>query len=137
MAISGPPPKPTDQRRRRNPPAHGWVEVADVPFAGRSLPKRPGGARWPAGIAAKWRSSSRMPHCAAWSESDWGYALDSLLVAARFYESETVGAAAELRIREAQMGCTWASRQSLRLRYIVPQEDSDAPVTSLDDYRDL
>jgi len=137
MAITGPPPKPADQRRRRNPPAHGWVEIAAVPFSGRPMPKRPGGLRWPAGTVAKWRAWSGMPHAAQWAESDWSYAVDSLHVAARFYETGTVGAAAELRIREAQMGCTWASRQSLRLRYVAPHKDSYAPVTSLDDYRDL
>jgi hypothetical protein len=79
--VTGPPPKPADQRRRHQAPAHGWVEIEAVPFAGRPLPKRPGGARWPAGIAAKWRAWSRMPHCTLWADSDWSYAVDSLLVA--------------------------------------------------------
>src|SRR5262249_50231342 len=139
MALRGPPPKADGQRRRRNLPAHGWLEVDAVPFAGRPMPKRPGGGRWPSGLAAKWEAWSTMAHCAQWTESDWSYAADSLLVAARFYEREATAAAAELRIREAQMGCTWASRQSLRLRYVAPDEDSDGAgsVASLDDYRNL
>jgi hypothetical protein len=79
-----------------------------------------------------------MPHAAEWAESDWSYAADSLHVAARFYETGTVGAAAELRIREAQMDVIWASRQSLRLRYVAPYGDTDADsVAHLDAYRNL
>jgi hypothetical protein len=80
-----------------------------------------------------------MPHTVHWVESDWAYATESLLVAARFFERDGAAVAAELRLREAAMGTTWASRQSLRLRYVPVVEDSgeDASVSSLAHYRDL
>ena len=139
MAITGPPPKPANQRRRHAAPSYGWLEVPNVPAPGRPMPKRPGGDRWPAGLAATWRAWSRMPHTVHWVESDWAYATESLLVAARFFERDGAAVAAELRLREAAMGTTWASRQSLRLRYVPVVEDSgeDASVSSLAHYRDL
>jgi hypothetical protein len=128
-------PKPPGQAITRHRRVHDWLEVDAIPFAGRPLPKRPGGGRWPSGVLAKWRAWSTMPHCAHWGEGDWSYAADSLLVAARFYEHEGAALAAELRIREAAMGCTWASRQSLRLRYVAPPDDSvsGGAVAQLDD----
>lgn len=61
------------------------------------------------------------------------------IVAARFFENESAALAAELRIREAQMGVTWASRQSLHVRYVAPHEDSaeHGSVAQLEDYRNL
>lgn len=139
MAISGLPPKPDGQRRRHAAPAHGWTEIERTPFAGRPLPQRPGGGRWPRGTAETWRAWSRMPHCSLWTESDWRFAVESLAVAAAFYETGTAAAAAELRIRQAAMGCTLAGRQGLRLRYVPAGSDGghDASITSLDEFRNL
>jgi hypothetical protein len=138
IAIRGRRPKPPGQAVTRNRRVD-WLEVPNVPFHGRPMPKRPGGRRWPAGTVAKWRAWSRMPHAAQWTESDWSFAVDTLHIAAKFYQSGSTAAAAELRIREAQMGATWASRQSLRLRYVAPHDDSAAggSVADLDAYRDL
>jgi hypothetical protein len=47
--VSGPPPKPANQRRRHTPPAHGWVEIVDRPnLDGPDLPpRRRNGRTWP------------------------------------------------------------------------------------------
>jgi hypothetical protein len=113
--IGGPPPKPSGQRRRHAPPVHGWTEVEAAPFAGRPLPRRPGGGTWPPGIRATWRAWSTMPHCRLWTDSDWRFAVESLAVAALFYASASAASAGELRLREQQMGATMAGRQGLRL----------------------
>lgn len=45
--------------------------------------------------------------------------------------------AAELRLRERAMGTTEDARRDLRIRYVsaTPEEQEDAGVTSLADYR--
>jgi len=67
------------------------------------------------------------------------HATDSLDVAARFFEHESTAAAAELRMREMQMGCCWSGRPGLQLRYIARVADSgdEGSLAQLDDYRNL
>jgi hypothetical protein len=142
MGIRGQRPKPPGQRRNRSALVHGWTEVVDVPFKdGPPLPpRRANGQAWPRWIRQKWRAWSRMPHCASWCQADWEFALDSIELAARFYDGGPTSVAAELRNRERVMGVTWASRQAMRILYVEPCQDAagaGASVASLAEYRDL
>jgi hypothetical protein len=80
-----------------------------------------------------------MPHTVRWQPSDWAFALDAVELLVRCNrEDSSVAAWGELRQREQVMGCTLASRMSLRLGYIESQPDTeDASVSTLDDYRNL
>jgi hypothetical protein len=106
MAITGPPPKPANQRRRRNPPAHGWVEVEDRPnLDGPPLPARQcNGRTWPAYAQTRWQAWSQMPYTTRWQPSDWAYAIDSLELVVRASRGDSsVAAWGELRQREMAM----------------------------------
>lgn len=142
MAVPGRKPKDDEQKRHRNKPTHAWTEVPDLPFDGPvpRLPTRRGG--WSARAKRKWKAWSSMPHCRLWATTDWEFAIDSLEIAERFYDGESARAV-ELRNREKQMGTTADYRRDLRIRYVDPDaldrqdEDEEASVTNISDYRDL
>ena len=129
MPVAGRKPKPDGQKRNRVKPVHDWVEVADVPFAGRELPfdvtlERT--RQWWAGV-------SSMPHCVLWSESDWQFAFDTALIAAEFHAGEAK-LAGELRMREKVLGTTVDFRRDLRIRYVdaAPPESGEVPASVAD-----
>lgn len=65
-------------------------------------------------------------------------ALDTLELAAQFYDGGPVALATELRNREKVLGTTLDFRRDLRIRYTQPgASDAPAGVTQLDSYRDL
>jgi hypothetical protein len=78
-----------------------------------------------------------MPHCATWSESDWGFAFECAELHARFCLGGSVATASELRIRERVMGTTHDARLGLRIRYVEPRPALTAVPAVPDDYRDL
>src|SRR5689334_9031635 len=116
MAPRGTKPKPQGESRFRGARVHSWIEVEQVPFDnGPDLPPlRRGGEPWPEGIRRKWNSWRSMPHARLWREPDWEYAFDTAELAASVFERDSkVGLLAELRLREKQMGTTWAARQDM------------------------
>jgi hypothetical protein len=141
MPVKGRKPKPAGQALQPRP-VHTWQEVPDLPYEGRvpPLPRRSGG--WTSRAKRKWEIWSHMPHCRLWTRADWDFAIDSLEVAERFYAGDRA-AATELRNREKVLGTTADYRRDLRIRYVDPDAQDDAPqtqtpaVTKLDDYRDL
>ena len=78
-----------------------------------------------------------MPHCVLWSETEWEFAIDSLEIAAQFYETAQANKATELRNREKVLGTTMDYRRDLRIRYVdqTQQEARSADVPNIDDYR--
>lgn len=141
MPVAGRKPKPEGQARNRNAPTHDWTEVPDVAFVGApKLPtKMPNGMPWSSATRAWWKTISAMPHCSLWTESDWQFALDTAFIAGIFHLQGDKGYATELRNREKVLGTTADYRRDLRIRYVAPKVESEAPaeVTKLDDYRDL
>lgn len=137
MAVAGR--KPTGlPTRDRNPRAHDWTEIPDVPYSGDvpELPERKDGAKWPTRTLEKWSSWSSMPHCSLWGPAEWDFALDTLEIAAQFHAGDTK-LATELRNREKVLGTTGDARRDLRIRYVPVRVEEPAEVTRLDDYRDL
>ncbi|MCJ7510279.1 MAG: hypothetical protein MUP14_05270 [Dehalococcoidia bacterium] len=137
MAIVGRKPKPEDQRRNQNKPRHDWIEVERRSYrGGPNLPDtQPTGLPWPDRTKDWWAIVRRMPHARLWTKADWGFALDTALVAAHFHGGE-LGAAVELRQREKILGTTMDARRDLRIRYIEPRpEEERAGVTAIADYR--
>lgn len=137
MPVAGRKPKPEGQKRNRHAPTHDWTEVPNVPFeGGPDLPDREAG--WPAMTLRWWKVVRSMPHAVLWTESDWGFAFDTALVAAKLHAGD-VRVATELRNREKVLGTTVDFRRDLRIRYVDQVEETsegDAGVTKLDDYRD-
>jgi hypothetical protein len=124
---------------------HDWIDVTDVPFNGGSPspPHRANGEPWPEEAVRTWSIWRRMPHCVLWRESDWRFALQSLEVAARFYESDSASLARELRDREPVLGTTLDYRRALRIRYVSADRVPGAvageagTVAKIADYRNL
>jgi hypothetical protein len=145
MPVVGRKPKPEDQRRNKNPHVE-WLEVVDRPFAG--APSLPKGRRitaaltgeefilpWPTETKRWWRAVSRMPHCVLWSDTDWQFALDTVLIAAAFHAGD-MKQAVELRQREKVMGTTLDSRRDLRIRYVEAVAEAKRPsLIAIEGYR--
>jgi hypothetical protein len=80
-----------------------------------------------------------MPHVVLWSDADWQMAHATAGVHAAFAAGD-LRQAGELRLREATLGTTWASRRVLRIRYVSPDEaavSDDPGVASMNHYRRL
>lgn len=147
MAVAGRKMAPSGQKRNRAKSDIDWVDVPDVPYVGarpdlpstRTVVTRDGQesvsllsmtTKW-------WESTSSMPHCVLWTDSDWMFALTTALVADAAF-CGIASAAVELRNREKVLGTTSEFRRGLRIRYTQPEvNETPAEVTSLDDYRDL
>lgn len=139
MSPAGRKPNEGAPVRHKVRPVHQWFDVPDVPFEGDvpALPKtQPGQPSWPTATKHWWESISRMPHCILWHDSDWQFALDTALVAAAFHRGDEKSAATELRRREKVMGTTLEARRNLRIRYVEVQDESQAGVTAIEEYRE-
>lgn len=140
MPVKGRKPSPDSRYGGTAPskqPRQEWVEVVDKPYDG-VVPKLPTRhPAWPARIKEKWKVWSRMPHCVLWDEADWEFALDSLEIAAQFYETGQTGKATELRNREKQLGTTLDFRRDLRIRYVdnISEEKKPDEVADINAYR--
>jgi hypothetical protein len=106
-------------------------------------PYRPNGEPWPKEAVRTWNIWRRMPHAVLWRKSDRQFALQSIEVAARFYESDSAALAKELRDRERVLGTTLDYRRALRIRYVdpgrplVPVAGEQRGVTDIGDYRNF
>jgi len=116
----------TAPRRNTAPLAHEWVDVVDVPYAGK-VPPLPAERNWQSLTRSWWRVVSRMPHCVLWTDAEWKYALETAVVADAFYTG-AMSVAGELRRRECALGLTMDARRDLRIRYVDP---ADAPGVSM------
>lgn len=147
MAVAGRKMAPAGQKRNRAKSDIDWTDVPDVPYAGerpdlpstRTIVTRDGqeSVRLLSMTTKWWESTSSMPHCVLWTDSDWMFALTTALVADAAF-CGIASAAVELRNREKVLGTTSEFRRGLRIRYTQPEvNEVSAEVTSLDDYRDL
>ena len=79
MAGRGPAPKPDGERRRRNKPAvPSTVLSVDDEVRG---PELPGGFDWPGPTREWWETWRSSPQASAFTETDWGFLLDTALLA--------------------------------------------------------
>ena len=138
MPAAGRKPNEGKPVRHRVKPVHEWTEVEGVAFGGGpKLPARtPDDQTWPARTKAWWEVIRRMPHCVLWDASDWEFALDTALVAAKFHAGD-IKVATELRNREKVLGTTVDFRRDLRIRYVEPKAEVPAGITALDEYRKM
>jgi hypothetical protein len=137
MALTGPKPKPEDQRRNQNRPNIDWIQVVDVPYTG-PVPELNGSP--PAFTKRWWSIVSRMPHCILWDDADWLFAVETAQVHTAWVRSKFgASQAIELRQREKQLGLTWENRRDLRIKYIeaAAEEQTEAPVSLADRRKEL
>lgn len=132
MAGGGRKPKAEDAKVNRAPATHEWTEVADRPFTGKR-PRLP--AELPAATREWWERLTRLAHCVLWDDGDWQFALDTARVHAAFANGD-MARAAELRLRERQMGSTRDARRDLRIRYVAPEPKAPrrAPPAGITDF---
>lgn len=132
MAGMGPPPKPADQRRRRNKP----LELTVLPREGRDGPA----PKWPlsrmqAGEAAAWTEVWCTPQAVEWDELGWVRTVARyvrVLVASEKPDASTA-VLSECRQMEDRLGLT--PMAMLRLRWSIGEPEATpvlAPVTQLD-----
>jgi hypothetical protein len=140
--------KPSDRPTvTRHKPTIEWTDVQNVKYTGekpalpetREVINKAGDVSvYPMPEATKdwWESTTSMPHCVLWSDSDWAFCSDTALVHAQAVTG-VISAMSELRQREKILGCTYDSRRDLRIRYVdvITEPATLAPVDSLDERR--
>lgn len=108
-----------------------YHDVPDVPFLEGRARMLPAGGNWCTATYNWWRAVRIMPHCILWTESDWQYALSAALVHQHVWHYGELKYAGELRQRERAMGCTDEARRGLRIRYVPPEPEQIATITTL------
>lgn len=144
MAVAGAKPsnRPVVHRVK---PTHEWSEFPNVPYMGekpelptsRTVLKDGEPVEYPLEKRTRqwWDAVSKMPHCVAWQDSDWSFAIETAMVHAVAAHGN-ISAMAELRMREKVMGTTMDARRDLRIRYVEPEQETVlASVPKLDDRR--
>ena len=121
MAGRGPAPKPDGERRRRNkPPVPAVVVSGDGEVRGPDLP---GSYDWPAPTREWWETWRSSPQAQTFSDTDWGFLLDTALLHAELWAGNAA-VASELRLRVAKFGATPEDRMRLRLSIEQPEADA-------------
>jgi hypothetical protein len=122
MAGRGVPPKPADQRRRRNAVPETVAVAEDGLERGPELPA----GDWPMVTLAWWATWRRSPQAQTFTATDWDFLLDTALLHAELWRGER-SVAAELRLRVAKFGATPEDRMRLRLAVKVPDAEVAPP----------
>lgn len=123
MPVTGRKPKQDGQKVTGHPLTQDWVEVPDRPYRG-PRPTLPRGTS--PQTRAWWNRVTKAPHCALWRDGDWQFALDTARIHNGFIGGD-VARAAELRLRENQMGTTLDALRDLRIRYVDVVSERAAP----------
>jgi hypothetical protein len=114
MAVAGRKPKEDGQKVTGHALTQEWVDVVDRAYTGKR-PTLPTGTSQQ--TRAWWDRVTKAPHCILWRDGDWQFALDTARIHNGFIAGD-MARAAELRIRENQMGTTLDARRDLRIRYV-------------------
>ena len=112
MAGRGAPPKPDDERARRNATVPMTAVEPDAELRGPELPET--AADWPARTRQWWDTWRKSPQAQTFTDTDWDFLLDTTMIHAEFVTG-AVSLAGELRLRVAKFGATPEDRMRLRL----------------------
>lgn len=123
--MPGPPPKPDDQRRRRNKPTFEWV---DLPAGGRKgrIPKLPPVCDWSDETLRWWKAVWRTPQATQWDQTG-----SSLVVAAVLYQAllddpkAPAAIAGALLAHEDRHGLSPKAMAALRWRIAEPDDEPE------------
>lgn len=117
----GAPPKPADQRRRRNVDPFPRSElVLDGEVRGPELPEQ---VEWHPRTAAWWETWRRSPQAQQFTETDWSFLIDTALMHHTMWAKGKWEFAAELRLRCSKLGATVEDRLRLRQTITTPQDE--------------
>jgi hypothetical protein len=141
--IPGLPPKPDDERNRRNPPIYKTVPVQwDGIVRGPELPKDVG-VNWCPRTREWWEKWRCSPQGMVMHATDWEHMLETALLHNELWSPKIVldsngnlvqvsktaaemkGLATEIRSRVAAFGCTYEDRLKLRIEIRTPQSEAD------------
>ena len=123
MAGHGPPPKDPSTRRRRNAdPVPTIVVSDDGEIRG---PELPAGYEWPVQTRSWWETWRSSPQSQSFTDTDWGFLLDTALLHAELWAGNG-SVAAELRLRVAKFGATPEDRARLRIQVTEPADGKPA-----------
>jgi hypothetical protein len=129
-------PKPDEQRRRRNAPAHGETVVTrDGTVHGEPLSDLSPGVNWSPSVVAWYERWRRMPQAALFEATDWGRLAMLAPIVEAYYRRPSAAALGEIRMSEERLGATIVDRLRARIR-IDADEAEAAPVLSLVKTRD-
>jgi hypothetical protein len=120
MGSRGPTPKENPMRRNKHEYA---TEITDEPQPGRELPRSLGVTT--AGAKRFWKTWSRAPQTATWTETDWAELEITTVLVDRFYQGDSK-LAGEIRQRVAKYGATPEDRARLRMKIVKKDEDETA-----------
>ena len=127
VAGRGPVPGDASERRRPNSAPKVVTLTADGRRRGPQLPRdRP----WHPMVRRWWTHLRQSPQSSVLSALDWDYATDVALLLDGFWRSDGADNAAELRLRQAKLGCTVEDRMRLRWRVDDPPGSSPSPEPS-------
>lgn len=130
MAGRGAPPKPADQKRRRNIDVIPTTVVTpDDELRG---PELPAGHAWHEQTLKWWDTWRRSPQASTFTSTDWDFLIDTALLHTAYWCGENT--AAELRLRVAKFGATPEDRLRLRLQ-IEGESDGAKSVKTVSDQR--
>lgn len=123
MAVTGPFPKENSRNRGK---ITDWKEYENTPNEPRPVPKVHG-VKFRVAVVEWWNIICRMPHTVDWKESDWQFAVETMLLREAWWKTYArngnpqPSVMVELRRRDDQMGTTMEARRKLRIRYIEPR----------------
>lgn len=123
MAGSGPAPKPSNRRARRNADPIPQTVLTFRPGTQPTLPDtRPGGEPWPPATVRWWHTWGESAQAELMTTTDWSFLLDTAVLHARLWSGESASDAAELRLRVAKFGATLEDRARLRIVFATADE---------------
>lgn len=118
--------------------ADGVERGFDLPDGPTVLPKN---GEWKPLSVRKWAIWRKCPMATRWDETDWYFALDTLILYNGALESGRWELFAEVRQREAKLGITYADRQSMKFEvpeandYAVHDANAAAARNDFDEFR--
>jgi hypothetical protein len=135
MAGRGPAPKDPSRRARTNADPHPSIVLEFRPSDQPDLPPAPGDADWHPMARKWWDMWSKSAQAETFTESDWLFILDTVLMEQAMWADGELKWAAEVRLRVAKFGATLEDRARLRMVFADAdakdsKRPSDVPVQS-------
>lgn len=116
MPGHGPPPKPPDQRARRNKDPIPLRVVEQLERIAQPL--LPADMDWHVQTISWWHTWRESPLSDDFTTTDWQYLLETAVLQNRFWNGD-MSVASELRLRASKFGATPEDRARLRIQVVT------------------
>lgn len=125
-------PKPDDQRRRRNKPAHDGVELQhDGEVRGPELEDITGRDEWSDYVRQWYHTWRTAPQAQAFLDTDWQRLGMLAFGVAQLEKRFSAATMSEIRMNEERLGATVTDRMRARMNVEKDEDKEDAPVVEL------